>query len=495
MRRRSDEEAPSPPPVAPATRRVVGIIALIVALVLSLLVAGTWPAPPRIAATTPPPAGFPVDFWDWGANRTLGAPDRAALDRLGGDSVFSLCGMIHQHQDEWLWEPQGRSSSPPPGRRQHLVVRVDSAIARQMEPALADRLIPLIVDGWTRNRTAATIGLQVDCDVPTRRIAAYAEVLRRLRDALPPGTHLSVTMLLDWAYSRDLATLMESVDAVVPQFYNAYLPIDLSGQTPLVGSSDLERVVRRLEAVRRPYRVGFGIYEQASLYHADGTLLRPAIPVSPEQALAAGGVAQRVLRGDELVLIVRLPQAAKVGGHHLGAGQSLAFASPTADGLARRFADLRRLAPQHCQGVVLFRLPGRETTRTLSLAQVAAAATGTIRPATISARLEPSGERHLALIVANHGDEHFLDFTRPARVFIRAPGATIATTRLPAYGSVVVHEVANAGRNEAVDLYIGLLRAGEVLTIEDLHLTTADGSQPHVEGVVQQDGETRPLAR
>ena len=470
----------------PATRRATGLIALGLAIALSVVLAGAWSGPAAVAPPSPPPAGFPIDYWDWGVNRTLATAEREAIDRLGGSEVFSLCGMVQPWRDEWLWEPQGRPSAPLPGRRQHLVVRIDSAIARQMDPAIAARLIPLVVDGWTRNRTDATIGLQVDCDVPTRRLGAYAEVLRRLRDALPAGTHLSVTMLLDWAYSRDLATLMQAVDAVVPQFYNAYLPIDLSGQTPLVGGADLARVVRKLEDVGRPYRIGFATYEQCSLYDVKGELVRPAVPLSPEQVLSAGGVAERVLRGDENVLIVRVPQAVKVGGQQLATGQSLAFACGTPTGLAQRFAALRALRPQHCAGIVLFRLPGRETTHSLAIAQVAAAASARVRPAQVVARLEPLGNRHHALIVANRGDEDFIDFAHPARVLVQAPGASIQAARLPDYGHAIAREVTTAdGRREALDLYIGLLRAGEVLTIEDLHITTRDGSEPQIRLTVQ----------
>jgi hypothetical protein len=470
-----------------ATRRATGIIALLIAVTLSLVLAGAWPAPAVVATPNPPPAGFPIDYWDWGINRTLSTAEQQALDTLAGQEVFSLCGMVQPWRDEWIWEPQGRPSAPLPGRRQHLVVRIDSAIAKQMDPSIAERLIPLVADGWMRNRTAATIGLQVDCDVPTRRIGAYAEVLRRLRDALPAGTHLSVTMLLDWAHSRDLATLMQAVDAVVPQFYNAYLPIDLSGRTPLVGGSDLVRVVSKLEEVGRPYRIGFGTYEQCSLYDVQGDLVRPAIPLSPEQVLSAGGTAERVLRGDENVLIVRMPHAVKVGNQQLAAGQSLAFACNTPTGLAKRLAALRELQPKNCAGVVLFRLPGREATHSLSLAQVVAAATRSIRPAQVVARLEPLNDRHVALIVSNQGDEDFIDFAQPARVLIHAPGATIQATRLPGYGHAIAREVTTSeGRREALDLYIGLLRAGEVLTIEDLHITAPDGRMPKVQVLVRQ---------
>lgn len=489
-----DDDALEDVHASPGTRRLTGVIALMVAIVFAVGLAGAWPAAAQPGPPPPPPAGFPIDYWDWGVNRTLSTAERQALDLMGGSEVFSLCGMIQPWRDEWLWEPQGRPSAPVPGRRQHLVVRIDSAIAKQMDAGIAERLIPLIVDGWTRNRNAATVGIQIDCDVPTRRIGAYAEVLRALRAALPEGTHLSVTMLLDWAYSRDLALLMESVDAVVPQFYNAYLPIDLSGQTPLVGGDDLERVVKRMEAAARPYRIGLGTYEQCSLYDSSGTLVRPAIPLSPEQVLNAGGVADRVLRGDENVLIVRMPKATKIGNHQLATGQVLAFACNTPTGLSKRLAALRRLAPRHCIGVVLFRLPGNEVTHSLSLAQVAAAATSNIRPAQVIARLEPLGNHHHALIVSNQGDEDFIDFTNPARVLVQAPGAEIQATRLPADGFAIAREVTTAGRRDGLDLYIGLLRAGEVLTIEDLLITTKDGNPPRINGVVQQGGRSVPIA-
>lgn len=490
-----DKDQLQEPHASPAARRTAGIIGLLVAIGLSLVLAGTWTAPEPPPPTRPlPPAGLPIDYWDWGINRTLSDEERRALDLLGGQEVFSLCGMIQPWRDEWIWEPQGRPSAPPAGRRQHLVVRVDSAIAKQMDPAIAARLIPLIIDGWTRNRTASTIGLQIDCDVPTRRIGAYAEVLRQVRAALPEGIHLSVTMLLDWAYSRDLPVLMEAVDAVVPQFYNSYLPIDLSGRTPLVGAQDMERLVPKLEAIGRPYRIGLPTYEQASLYDAKDKLVRPAIALSPEQALNAGGKAERVLRGDENVLTVRFDQAAKVSSQQIEAGHALVFACSSTTGLSKHFARLRELRLRNCAGIVLFRMPGREATHSLSIAQVAAAATNTIRPATVTARLQPLGNQHYALIVANQGDEDFLDFSAPARVVIQAPGAEIQATRLPDYGFAIAREVQNTnGKREALDLYIGLLRAGETLTIEDLRISTPDGRPPRISGTIQQEGRSREL--
>ena len=486
-----------PPPAAPAVRRVIGIISLVVAAAVAIGLATTFPntPPPPIATPIILPAGFPIDYWDWGVNRRLSTAERQALDRLGGQDVFSLCGMIRPQQDgEWLWEPQGRSSVVIPGRRQHLVVRIDAAIARQMNATVAEKIIPLIVAGCARNSTAATIGVQLDCDVPTKRLAAYAEMLSLLRAALPEGTHLSVTMLLDWARSPDLAAVMKTVDTIIPQFYNTYLPIDFSGRTPLVGASDLERVIPKLEAIGRPYRIGLPTYEQCSQYDAAGEIKRAAIALSPEQALTAGGVAVRLIRGDENLLTVRFAQATKISAQSLDAGHLLMFASSTPIGLARLLADIRRLRPRHCAGIVLFRLPGRESTHTLSISQVEAAANNKVRPARVVARLEPLGNHHHALIVSNQGDEDFLDFTNPARVVIQAVGAELRATQLPGYGFAIARELPSAdGKHDGLELFLGLLRAGEVLTIEDLQITTTDGSAPRIQGVVQQNGRSEVI--
>lgn len=484
------------PAATPAVHRVIGIVSVVIAVAVAIGLATTFPntPPPPIAVPVVLPAGFPIDYWDWGVNRTLSTAERQALDRLGGQDVFSLCGLIRPQNSEWAWEPQGRASVVIPGRRQHLVVRIDAGIARQMDPAAAEKLIPLIVAGCARNSTTATVGVQLDADVPTKRLAAYAGLLQQLRAALPAGTHLSVTMLLDWARSPDLAAVMNAVDTVVPQFYNTYLPIDFSGRTPLVGANDLERVIPKLEAIGRPYRIGLPTYEQCSQYDATGDMKRAALALSPEQALTAGGVAEQFRRGDENLLTVRFAQVTKISAQFLDAGHVLMFASSTPNGLARRLADVRRLRPRHCAGIVLFRLPGRESTHTLTISQVEAAANNRVRPALVVARLEPLGNQHHALIVSNQGDEDFLDFTHPARVVIQAPGAELRATQLPGYGFTVARELPTAdGKHDGLELYVGLLRAGEVLTIEDLLITTKDGSGPRIHGVVQQNGRSERI--
>ena len=77
---------------------------------------------------------------------------------------------------------------------------------------------------------------------------------------------------------------------------------------------------------------------------------------------------------------------------------------------------------------------------------------------------------------------------------IQAAGAELRATQLPGYGFAVARELPTAdGKHDGIELYLGLLRAGEVLTIEDLLITTKDGSGPRIQGIVQQNGRSERL--
>jgi len=466
-------------------RRLTGVLALVAATACSLLVAGFWPV--AVETTSKPLTSVPIDYWDWGANRLLSTHELTQLDRLGSRDIFSLCGFIRGTTPAPTWEPEGRPSSPIPGKRQHLVVRIDAALAKQMDPGLGPLLIPIILSGWERNCTMATIGLQIDCDVPTKKLPAYIDFLRQLRLTLPADIHLSITMLVDWIHSRELSELMHVVDVVAPQFYNTYVPFDPAGATPLLGAPDLEWAIPKLEAVGRPYRIGLPTYEQCSLYAKDGTLLKPAIALSPEQALSAGGIATAVFHRQENIIQVRFLQAVKVAGYSFEAEQHVAFAGATPQGLAAELNTIRRLQPRFCQGVLLFRLPGRESTNSLSINQVVAAATNVISQPRVVPRIQPLGNNHYALMVSNQGDSDFIDFNNPVRVVVQAPNATITPTLLPTYGFAIAKPItlnAHSQMNDGLELYLGLLRAGEMIKIEDMHIIRPDGSPAQVSGII-----------
>ncbi len=473
----------------------VGVGVLVLAL-LSAIGAGrpnAPAAPPPSAPARPAVRWPPLNWWDWGINRVLTPQERELLAGTGCEQVFALAGAIYQVGNQPLWTPQGRPGEAPDGVKVHLVVRIDSEYARTLDPARSAALLPIVVAGYQRNRTAQTVGLQLDCDVPTRRLDTYIAFLHDLHAALPAGTQLSVTMLLDWTHSRALARLGQEVDFLVPQYYSALAPLS-SSDTSVTLASDLAGTVGRLERAGVAYYLGLPTFEQCSVFSAGDNLARTALPISPEAAIDAGGQVRRVTRSDETTIEMALGAPTQLCGSTLPAGARLLFGRLSATGLSRLLAALRQLAPKHCLGVCLFHLPGVEATRALSVAQVAAAHRGAVRPAAVTARLAELGQGHWALVLTNRGDEDWFDLQRPVHVTLQADAGGIRLgSRLPHPG--LIRAVATGGPASdgstrlGCDIDVGVLRAGEVVTIEDLH--TDVHTRPH--GTVWCDGRSYPV--
>lgn len=96
-----------------------------------------------------------------------------------------------------------------------------------------EQVLVRLYEGW-RAAGARVAGIQIDFDAATRQLDRYGNALQQLRRALPPGCKLSVTGLLDWAKTGDVAELNRlPVDELVIQTYQgtrtvpgyqAYLP-------------------------------------------------------------------------------------------------------------------------------------------------------------------------------------------------------------------------------------------------------------------------------
>ncbi len=285
--------------------------------------------------------------------------------------------------------------------------------------------------------------------------------------------------------SRGLA---QAVDFLVPQCYTALAPLS-SSDTSVTLAGDLAGAVGRLERCAAPYYLGLPTFEQCSVFNAGDGLTRAALPVSPEAAISAGGLVTRVTHGDETTIEMLFSAPAQLGGAALPAGTRLLFGRLSAGGLSRTLAQLRQLAPKHCLGVCLFHLPGVEATRALSVAQVAAAHLGAVRPAAITARLDDQGQGRWALVLANRGDEDWFDVMAPAHISLQ--GGIRLGARLPHPGLIRAVDVDDGGalarRGCAID--IGVLRAGEVVTIEDLR----SDPRTHPHGTVWCAGRLYPV--
>lgn len=92
------------------------------------------------------------------------------------------------------------------------------------------------------------VGLQIDFDAHTRRLAEYAQFLADLRSRLPADCRLSITGLLDWSSQGDSAALdalAGVVDEVVLQTYQGRRTIP-----------SYRAYMASLERLTIPFRIG-----------------------------------------------------------------------------------------------------------------------------------------------------------------------------------------------------------------------------------------------
>jgi hypothetical protein len=92
------------------------------------------------------------------------------------------------------------------------------------------------------------VGLQIDFDAHTRRLAEYAQFLADLRSRLPADCRLSITGLLDWSSQGDSAALdalAGVVDEVVLQTYQGRRTIP-----------SYQAYMASLERLTIPFRIG-----------------------------------------------------------------------------------------------------------------------------------------------------------------------------------------------------------------------------------------------
>ncbi|MGL6311336.1 DUF3142 domain-containing protein [Aeromonas veronii] len=178
---------------------------------------------------------------------TLAAPLKASVDANSYDAFWLWSAARHQpvlaqattlylHQGEILNRPSGprfiklgRAPTPLQTEQLWLVVRVNTL------PLSADhkKLLVRLYQEW-RKAGAKVTGIQIDFDAATRQLDRYATSLQQLRQVLPAECKLSVTGLLDWAKTGDVAQLNSlPVDEIVIQTYqgkhtvpgySAYLP-------------------------------------------------------------------------------------------------------------------------------------------------------------------------------------------------------------------------------------------------------------------------------
>jgi hypothetical protein len=306
--------------------------------------------------------------WYWRHPFRLSAQEQRDLRRCGFERLYVHAATLLPRGSE-LGLTGRQQWGEPPSCEVHAVFRVHPAANEALlAPGGAERVAARVREAglppWIR-------GVQLDADIPTRRLAAYAGFLRKLRPLLSPGTVLGVTALPDWLRSGDYGALCNAVDEVFPQFYGNRPPEPGKPPPPLWETRGMLAGVRESARGRARIWVGLPAYGRCLVSDGEGRPLGVRHDLLPERFCDDPGweIAGARTRGEasfggagetavEDQAAFRCPQAALAGPMELGAGSTLVFQWPRAGGLRAAVTEIQRLSVGGVEGVCFFRWPG-----------------------------------------------------------------------------------------------------------------------------------------
>ena len=312
----------------------------------------------RLHAGTPPP--FQRAWWYWHHPFRLSQGEVAALRTAQCRRLYVHAGTLEPRAGKLTLTSRQRWESPSPCAL-YAVVRVHpGSHPLLLRPEGPDTVAALLQNA---RLPAAVRGVQLDADIPTAQLGAYAAALDRLRSRLPQSWTLSVTALPDWLRSRDYPRLCAAVDEIAPQFYGNQWPEAGKKPPPLWETDDLLAQVQRSAAGRARVWVGLPAYGRCLVLDPRGRPIGVRHDLSPEPLLtdSAWSVAAAESRGDavpvEDTLALRSERDTLAGPMAVAAGSSLWFQWPRAEALESVTRGIEALRLPGVAGACYFRWP------------------------------------------------------------------------------------------------------------------------------------------
>jgi hypothetical protein len=185
-----------------------------------------------------------------------------------------------------------------------MVIRIDGRLDLATEGQLFSDVSGFVTDGLSR---AVISGVEIDYDCPTFRLPVYAKFLRRLREAIPDGTMLSMTVLPTWMGSKHLPELLSIVDESTLQVH----AVDSPNQQ-LFNPRKAINWATRFSGYHRPFRVALPDYGVRVSWDENGGAL-----IESERNLMATGADAQELIADPLDVMNVLRSLPKAGGPNL----------------------------------------------------------------------------------------------------------------------------------------------------------------------------------
>jgi hypothetical protein len=363
-------------------------VACVFLLICGLVLMRSWrhrPLPP-----------LQVGIWYWHTPFQVTKQELQALRGAGVTQLYIRAGTFVRDDTGVRLTLRQRWRSPADEMEAHLVFNFDYTVVRSFAQLDTARMARDIAAGvreqLARARRAGLrpIGVQFDFDCATRSLPRYASLLHRLRAALIASgdfKRLSITALPTWYGNQAVRQVANTVDFMVPQFYEPRLGPTLDRYAPIACLPALDAGMQAAGRVGRPFYVGAPAYGHALMYDDQGSLVglyrdmnvieaahHRAFRVARAYAADADGklATRGTASGENLVDLI----ATQPGAMGKGLGYHLIYDLPTPALVAQHLALIRNRRPPECNGVILFCYPEPETTLALPLPSLTAALVG-----------------------------------------------------------------------------------------------------------------------
>lgn len=385
--------------------------------------------PPRKQAAAAGDAeglAFRRAWWYWHHPFRLSAEELKTLQAARCDRLYVHAGNLVLDGGALALTGRQRFEAAAPCEL-YAVVRVQPRTHdRVLGPGGADSVADLL-----RNASLPEVvrGLQLDADIPTAQLPAYARFLAELRVRLPHGWALSITALPDWLRSRDYPRLCSAVDEIAPQFYGNRWPTAGKPPPPLWETDGLLEQVRRSASGSAQVWVGLPSYGRCVVLDPSGCPIGVRHDVDPMPLLdevdwrvrvsTSHGASPTVDRRRPLedTLALHADRDAEAGPLGAEAGSTLWFQWPRVGALQEFSRAIEALREPRVAGVCFFRWPApgeplAVTPRSVEPSMAGLAVTTTRRG------------REVLVTVMNHGVDAPL-LTDGVRVEIETAGAEV----------------------------------------------------------------------
>ncbi len=292
-----------------------------------------------------------VGFWLW-----QGAEfDVAAAGNRPFDVLYVQVGRVDSYwKNSVSWPLQAQM---PPAKEFWALWRYDPPA----RPAEAQ--IPMIAGDFEKRRAEAAgrgqtlVGVQLDFDCPTGDLAEYASFLEMLGKALPAGTRLSITALLDWFRAgTEISDVLAHASEFVPQFYDAAMSPE--GRLRAIAEPiDAARWGSVFNSFKIPYRVGISTFGRIAYNGKGGAqYYRELTPLDILGLPGLRNVSSGPTPGGEQRSVFQAERSLKLNYWTVLPGDQIELIMPTRTSVLSAYDAVKQMGGL-CAGVLFFRWP------------------------------------------------------------------------------------------------------------------------------------------